>query len=82
MDSLIEQLETLREDVRIAIEDVLLIDSPEGDSPRNIAANLRRALNSHPTKCSNCDGYGEVMQWVYGDMEKCSKCDGSGEAPR
>lgn len=43
-----EQFETLRETVAVAIQDVLLLDSPEGDSPRNIAANLREALASIP----------------------------------
>lgn len=40
------QLKALREDVRVAIEDILLLDSPEGDSPRSIAANLRLAVGS------------------------------------
>lgn len=39
-----KQHSELREALAIAIEDVLLIDSPEGDSPRNIAANLREVL--------------------------------------
>lgn len=37
------------EAIRLAIEDVLLMDSPEGDSPRNIAANLRAALAEEKT---------------------------------
>jgi len=34
----------LREAIAVIVEDILLMDSPEGDSPRNIAANLRRVL--------------------------------------
>jgi len=34
----------LGEALAVGIEDVLLMDSPEGDSPRNIASNLRGAL--------------------------------------
>ena len=37
-------LATVREKVAVTIEDILLMDSPEGDSPRNIASNLRPVL--------------------------------------
>ena len=45
----------LRESLAVGIQDVLLIDSPEGDSPRNIASNLREVLR-------DLDGLVEQLQ--------------------
>jgi uncharacterized protein YhaN len=49
-------VEALVEDMNVAITDVLLMDSPEGDSPRNVARALRAALDS--------------LTAAYGKMEK------------
>jgi uncharacterized protein YhaN len=49
-------VEALVVDMNVAITDVLLMDSPEGDSPRNVARALRAALDS--------------LTAAYGKMEK------------
>jgi len=73
-----EQFEVARD----ALERIAQDYSPAKRAGAEAALALTRIDRiSNPAKCPNCGGYGEVMQWMYGDMEKCSKCDGSGEAP-
>lgn len=51
-----------RESLAVAIEDVLLLDSPEGDSPRNIAANLREVLRGLDGLVEQLETYEQALR--------------------